>query len=352
MKKHLIYPIVILMAAGLFLTACTGGATASSWPGVAANADLAYLADGQFVYAVRLSDGQQAWKYPEKAEARRTFYATPILTTDGQLLVSSFDKSLFSLNPQGGQANWSFLTGDRLIASPLVDGDTIYLPSADYHLYALDMKGNLKWKFKTGNALWAQPATSADHVYFTSMDHSLYALDKSSGNKVWSTELGAASVGTPVLGENGRLYIGTLNKEMLAIDAATGRILWRTPTEGAVWSGPAMKSDAIYFGDLTGKFYALNPENGAILWTAQPDGPIVGTPVITETALVFGTESGSLVALDFSGSQVWKREIGGKLYTTPLQAGSRYLAAVTQGDKLLAFLDENGNQVWGFVPPK
>jgi outer membrane protein assembly factor BamB len=351
MKKHPFIPILILTAA-LFLSACTGGVTASSWPGLNAGTDLAYLADGQFVYAVRLSDGQQAWRYPEKAEARRTFYASPILTEDGQLLVSSFDKSLFSLNPQSGAVNWSFLTGDRLIGSPLVDGDTIYLPSADYTMYALDLRGNLKWKFKTGNALWAMPSADADHIYFTSMDHSLYAVNKNNGSKLWSVELGAASVGTPSLSEDGKVYLGTLEKEMLAVDAASGRILWRTPTDSAIWSGPAVNADGVYFGDLSGKFYALNPETGAILWSAQPDGAIVGTPVITETGLVFGTESGSLVNLDFSGSQVWKREIGGKLYTTPLLSGNRYLAAVTQGDKLLAFVDENGNQVWGFVPPK
>lgn len=352
MKNKIPLLTLLLVAAGLILSGCTGGVAATSWPGVSANADMAFLADGQFVYGVRLSDGSQAWRYPEKAEARRTFYATPILTPDGQLLVSGFDNNLVSLNPQGGQTNWSYTTGNRLIGNPLVDGDLVYVPSADSTLYALDLRGNLKWKFKTGNSLWAQPSADAENLYFTSMDHSMYAVNKATGAKVWSTDLGAASVSTPALSDSGLLFVGTVAKEMLAVDASSGRIAWRTATDGAVWSGPALNSDALFFGDLSGKFYALNQQSGAILWSVQPDAAIVGTPLISGENLVFGTESGSMVAVDFNGNQVWKREIGGKLYTTPLLAGDRYLAAITQGESLLAYVDGNGNQVWGFVPPK
>lgn len=351
MKKHLVTPAILIIALGLLLSACTGALPASGWPGLSATTDMAYVADGQFIYAVRLSDGSQAWRYPEKVNARQTFYAEPVLTSDGQLLVPSFDKSLYSFNPTSGQVNWSYATNDRLIASPLVEGDRIYQPSVDSTLYALDTKGNLQWKFKAGNSLWSRPAADENNLYFTSMDHSLYGVSKANGRKVWSVELGAASVGTPAVSAKGVIYIGTLDKEMIALDTANGNVLWRTATDDGVWSGPALTADGLYFGDMSGKFYALNPESGTITWTFQPGGAIIGTPAITANSLVFGTEAGSLVAVDFKGAQVWKREIGGKLYTTPVYTGTRYLAAVTQGDKILSVIDENGNLVWNFVPP-
>jgi len=39
---------------------------------------------------------------------RQPFYATPVLTPDGQLIVGGFDKKLYSINPVTGQSTWQF----------------------------------------------------------------------------------------------------------------------------------------------------------------------------------------------------------------------------------------------------
>ena len=345
--------LFVVLSLGLLLSACSGAGVASSWPGVSADQSMAYIANGTEVYAIRVGDGSQVWQYPEKPDARKPIYTPPVLTADGQLLVGDFDHTLYSLNPQNGQVNWSFANAKgRWIASPLVVDQTIYAPCADDSLYALDLKGNLLWTFTAGHALWAQPATDGKNLYVSSMDHSLYAVSMKTGQKVWSDDLGGAILGTPALSSDGILYVGTLGNEMVAVDSASGKVIWRTTVNGGVWGGPIIKDGNLYFGDLGGSFYAVDSVKGSIAWQIKPDGPITASPLVVNDNLIFPTESGSLVAVDTKGAIVWNQQIKGNLYSTPVLSGDRVLVGITKGDNTVVALDAKGSQLWAFVPAK
>ena len=101
MRKKLLLITMVLLGTVL-LSACAGGAIrGSSWPGLSAEANAAYLADGSLVYAVNLKDGKELWSYPGKRDSKLTFYSTPVITPDGLVIVGSAgsDHSLIALNP-------------------------------------------------------------------------------------------------------------------------------------------------------------------------------------------------------------------------------------------------------------
>lgn len=367
MKKSRLIFFSLLILAAIFLSSCAGGTgVASSWPGMAVDTghQTVYLAYGQAVYAINLENGLERWRFPDKADAKITFYAPPVLTQDGQLLVGSYDHLLYSLNPDNGQQNttgWPFQGAtNRYIAEPLVADGKVFAPNADQHLYALDLSGKELWKFKTGQSLWAMPAINGQTLYLPSMDHHLYALDAGGGNQIWRSEdLIGAMVGTPAVGPDGTLYLGTFAHEMLALNPNNGQVVWKTATDGWVWSGPALDDGSLYFGDLKGNFYALNAADGSVRWkiTAQPGSvyAIAGQPLVTQDSVYFTTENGFLYAADKSnGNLRWNpKEIGGKLYTGPLAAGDKILIAAIEKDVLLVAVDKDGNQVWQpFTPAK
>ena len=180
------------------------------------------------VYAVDLDSGEEAWRYPEEASAKITFFADPVLTPDGQLLAPSYDHKLYSLDPANGSENWIFSgSTDRLIASPLVTEQGIFQVSADGNLYALDFDGNLKWTFETGGPVWARPAVNEDCtcLFVASMDHHVYAVDAITGDLLWkSDDLGGAIVGTPAFDHGDTVIVGTFGSEVIALDAETGQV--------------------------------------------------------------------------------------------------------------------------------
>ncbi|MBN1535310.1 MAG: PQQ-like beta-propeller repeat protein [Anaerolineales bacterium] len=348
--------LFLIMSTGI-LSGCTGSTTvASSWPGLFVDQDTAYVAYNTQVYAVNTMNGNEIWRFPEEANAKTTFYAPPVLTSDNQLIAGSYNFELYSLNPSNGTEKWSFTNPkNRFIGSPLLTEAGIFASNSDNTLYALDLQGNLLWSYEVGGEIWAQPVMDPDgtKLYLSSLDHYLYAVS-SDGQLIWKTKqsLGGAIVGSPAIGSNNTLYVGSFGSKMFAINADNGEILWSFPTEAWVWSGPVCKDNVLYFGDLNNAFYALDAENGKSLWQYPTDGPVVGTPLVTEDTIYFGTEIGTLYSLDFQGNLNWKKTIDAKIYQSPVRSGDLLLLAPVAKENILIAFDLNGNQKWVFTPAK
>jgi outer membrane protein assembly factor BamB len=354
MYKNRFITVTLSVIISMILIACSG-VSAGSWPGLSISKDMAFVSNGSFVYAIHSNDGTLIWKYPTTAVNGQSFYATPEETPDGsQLIVGNFNSTLFSLDPATGTEKWSF-TGakGRWIGPALITADTIYAPSSDNNLYALDYQGKLKWTFNAKGANWAQPVTDGQVLFLPSMDHNLYSIQPSDGKQIWVANLGNAIISSPLLDSSGILYMGTLGNEVLAVQAATGKILWRTSISGSVWSSPVMQNNVLYINDLTGQVYALSTANGNILWQHKVNGRIVGSPVLTSNGLVVGDDTGNLTALDLKGTLLWSKAFNGKLYSNLVYQPGMILVTITgSSDYLVVGIDDNGTQKWTFVPPK
>jgi polyvinyl alcohol dehydrogenase (cytochrome) len=138
------------------------------------------------------------------------------------------------------------------------------------------------------------------------------------------------SFGTPTV-VGGRLYIGSADGTVYALDASTGCIFWTFKAEGGVRTGPIVSpsGDIAFIGDLHAWMHAVNAHTGARLWTTHvddhPGASIVGTPKLVGDRVYVPVSGGgeelaaanpnyvcckfrgSLVALDAkTGKQIWK----------------------------------------------
>ncbi|HNT23248.1 MAG TPA: PQQ-binding-like beta-propeller repeat protein [Anaerolineales bacterium] len=357
LKFFTLLPIVLLAA--VLLSACGNSRyyTPTNWPGVTADENTAYVAYNTFVYAVDLNTGAEKWRFPEKADAKMTFFSDPVLTPDGQLLAASYNHFLYSIDPVTAAQNWVFEgSKNRLVASPLVTENGIFLTSTDGFVYALDFNGRSVWSFETGNAIWSQPATDgAERLFVSSLDHHVYALDLKTGQQIWQSEdLNGALVGAPAYSEsNDMLYIGTFNNELLALDASNGQVQWRFATQAWVWSAPAVSDGVLYFGDQQGNFYAVDVSTHAALWRIQPqpDTPIVTTPLVVEDKIHFSAAT-NIYTVNDQGGITLTQPISGLMYASPVLAGNLILAAPLDNDALLIALQQSGAQAWNFIPEK
>lgn len=359
MKRSTLIPLVLLAA--VLLSACSTGTNATTWPGLAADANTAYLADGSYVYAVRLSDGSKAWQFPDKS-GTQLFYANPVLTTGGQLLVGSAgrDYEMDSLNSATGVRNWAtpFVATDRWVASPLVVGDTVYAANNDGTLYVLKLAtGEKMWSLHISKDLWGAPVTDGKLIFVTSLDHFLYAIDPQAQQIAWKIDLGGSAPGSPTLSSDGKtIYVGSFAKKIFAVDIASGAVRWTADTKDWVWSAPTLADDSVFAADISGNIYSLGVPNGKNAWPdLKPDGPITGSPlVLTDGSIVVATESGSLYAYDTTGTKKWELAVApnGKIYTSVVAAGdpahSLIMVAPMNTDFLLAAISD-GKLVWKFT---
>jgi len=131
----------------------------------------------------------------------------------------------------------------------------------------------------------------------------------------------------------GRIFVGSQDGSVYALDSATGCVHWTTMVQSQVRSGIATGEIAgnptIFFGDSAGFVYALDGATGKQLWRMRPDehpaSTMTATPVLYQGRLYVGAASreealsvsssyacctfrGSESALDAAtGKTIWKR---------------------------------------------
>jgi PQQ-dependent dehydrogenase (methanol/ethanol family) len=165
---------------------------------------------------------------------------------------------------------WTFSTGLKHghEAAPLVVKDTLYLVTPWPNLlYALDLKqdGALKWVYKPEPARAAQGVACCDvvnrgaayadgRIFYNTLDNHTVAVDAATGREVWKTKLGEITQGETItmapLVVNGKVLVGNSGGEMgvrgwlSALDARSGKIAWRAYSTGPdqdVLIGPDFK---------------------------------------------------------------------------------------------------------------
>jgi outer membrane protein assembly factor BamB len=355
MKTKYLVLIGLLLSLTVVLGGCATGLTASSWPGITADANNAYIAGGPYVYAVNLQTGVEVWRFPAKAATATPFYATPMLTPDGQLIVGSFDRKLYSLNPLSGSENWRFEQAkDRWIAGVLIANETIYATNADYNLYALSFTGTQKWvaPFKADQAIWGTPVSDGTNVYFGTLGRHVYAVNAQTGKQTWVQTVDGAILGSPVLGLNNTIYVGTYGGVLVAMKTGNGAIIQQQTASSWIWAGPTQDGTNVYVGDANGMFYAFPMTDTGQSWTQQLNGAIIASPLVSGNTIIVGTESGNVYFMDNTGQNLRPVTVSGSIEATPLLASSLILVAPTGGDSTLVAFDSKGSIKWKFTPAK
>jgi len=139
----------------------------------------------------------------------------------------------------------------------------------------------------------------------------------------------AATFGQPTV-YAGRLFVGSEDGTVQALDSATGCIWWTFKASETVKTAISMgaKGNTAFFGDTNGYVYALKVTDGSVIWKVHPDSHpaarITGSPLLVGERLYVPISSGeegaaadarypcctfrgSVVALDtVSGKQIWK----------------------------------------------
>jgi outer membrane protein assembly factor BamB len=93
-----------------------------------------------------------------------------------------------------------------------------------------------------------------------------------------------------------------------------GGLAWRTGTEGTVRSSPAVTRDRVFVGSSDGHLYALDRATGAVRWKYAAGGSVLSSPAVANGLVLFTRRDGTLVALDAErGSVRWQVRTGAEL---------------------------------------
>lgn len=239
---------------------------------------------------------------------------------------------VYAVNGTTGQRAWAVDTHESSGGGVAADDAKVYVGTSGA-VYAIKSDtGAIVWETAVNGTRRSTPAVSGDVVYVGSID-GVYALGTDGGKVLWRSEIPGGGVldSSPCLANN-TLFVQSNSGRAIAIDAATGRVVWSRQ----VWTGqvsPASQDGVVYVAgaDPQGKhpaLYALNGSTGEVRWMAGASSRIADSVLAGPDGIYFGEENGVFHKLDFSGHEVWN-------YSGP--ASGPFAPAISGMDVYLAY---------------
>lgn len=199
---------------------------------------------------------------------------------------------------------------------------------------------------------------------FVGTRNGLFALDAESGRQVWRNPTVRTLLSTPAV-YDGKLIVGGTDGRLHAVDVARGDLLWSIVLEtGALSTGiassPAIHEGRAYVGIFNedpggmGAVVAVNLNNWSIAWRYETASVHMSQPAIADGFLyvgLMGVYNGGigylpphgLLALHLNGTLGWFRSTDGEVASSPVVAGGRVFVTSKDGN-LYAF--DAGGEVW------
>lgn len=309
-----------------------------------------------------------AWKTAIPGEGS----SSPIVSGDAIFVTSATESGgrriLHCLDRGTGEPRWrreiddpnpertSALTG-HAAATPAADGKRVVAAFGNAGVVCADFSGNVLWRVRLGEfdselGLASSPILHEGLVLLV-CDHDgssfLAALDAATGRSVWKTERPGLerSWSTPIV-VSGQLIVSAQD-DVRSYDPKTGKPKWSvSATSGWVAPSP-VSGDGLIFAvsGKDGPVVAIHPE-GRVVWKDGRGGPYVGSPVYYGGLLYYVDDSSRLVCREATGPVLYRERLAGKFTSSPVAGdGKIYLTneegttTVVKAGRRFAALAEN-----------
>lgn len=272
----------------------------------------------------------------------------------------------------GSQRLWSAPIGQgdsrrhRITADPVVAGGRVFTLDSRAQVVATALNGGRAWATDITPPLESPDSASGGglaaeggRVFATTGFGELVALDAASGRVLWRQRVNAAIGGGPAV-QDGVVYVAARNSVGWAVRASDGRVLWQTSGTGS-GSGvmgvsvPAVQGDTVVFPFSSGQLLAVDRQSGLTNWTAQIAGTrpgraiavirdVTGDPVIAGGRVHAGTSSGRIDAVDLAtGLRDWSAREGAN---SPVVVAGGSVFAVNDEAQLVRLDGATGGVIW------
>jgi outer membrane protein assembly factor BamB len=238
-------------------------------------------------------------------------------------------------------------------------------------------KLGLAWIRRTpGTILTGSPVVARGVAYVGTRDENgledsaVHAVDLKTGRRLWQYHTDSSVQGTPAVAD-GVVYAPSLRGTLYALDARSGRLLWKREAEypdppvrrrAYSYYSPAVADGKVFWAYQTrdgkasqGLLVALDPKTGAAAWEAPMTGATMsdGTPAVADGIVYVGNQTADrIVAYDAStGARLWvsTARLGGWQDAAPTAVGGRVF--IGSGNGVIARDAKTGADLWTYRSP-
>ena len=211
----------------------------------------------------------------------------------------------------------------------------------------------LTWSFKTQGPVKSSAAIVENRVYIGSDDGNVYALDLNTGAKIWAYKTQSGVESSPLVLDE-RVFVGSTDATFYALEKATGKLLWKYATGDKIVGAPnwvkSPKGDAtwILVGSYDFKLHCVDAITGKSNWVYESSNYINGSPAVSKGQTIFGGCDEMLHVISLAdGQQIKEVPAGAPIAASAALDGNRAYFGHYENAFLCVDIDK-GTNLWTF----
>ena len=240
--------------------------------------DLVYSIDtGGSIVCVDVANGSFLWRFDTGLNA-----ITGIGGNQEMLVVTSRDGDIaaYSNSYPKPELLWQIRVDSEIRATPIVDGEQLFLRSVDGKLRSLSAAdGSQQWMVSrrvpalslTGNS---EPLVDGQLVFAGFDDGKLVAFNRADGEVRWESTVSAPGGRTEVerlvdldgrfVLRDGIIYVSSFQGRLAAVQSVSGDLLWSR--EFSSYQSIAVGEDAVFLSADNSDLWSIDRRTGAAFW--------------------------------------------------------------------------------------
>tara|TARA_Y100001936_G_scaffold77284_1_gene75747 strand:+ start:717 stop:2048 length:1332 start_codon:yes stop_codon:yes gene_type:complete len=254
-----------------------------------------------------------------------------------------------------------------LLSSPIIVDGKIYSLGSDSRINSYDLK--------TKRRLWQKNMTVKKEqkkegfgggisyengiIFVTNGFGNVLALDANSGKQIWKVNIRIPIRSAPISFDN-KVYVISHDNQVFALNSLNGEVLWSH--RGILESASVLSSNSVSVdGGLvfvpysSGEIYAIRSLNGSVVWTDSLSrtgsstslseiNSITARPVTDNGRMISISHAGRMISVDISsGERLWTLDISGT--ETPWVSGD-WVFALSTNSELVGVSRNAGKIKW------
>lgn len=257
------------------------------------------------IYGLDVETGHPLWTVEAGAPVLGA-----VTIADGTAYIGASDHTLRAIDLHSGEVRWAYGEVKGYIETkPLVTVDKVIFGAWDNTLYALNRAdGSLLWKWENGlpgmhyspAAVW--PVAAHGKVFISDPKRALTAIDLATGNTVWRTFRSQVRETMGLSADSSRIYSKTMNDSIVAYatEGNEPRQVWASNVGFGYEHAPSMQAerDGVMYGSTKGGLiFALEARTGRVLWKHKVGNSLISTVVPLSGGRVLFTATGGEVGM-------------------------------------------------------
>jgi outer membrane protein assembly factor BamB len=277
---------------------------------------------------VPLLPAEQAWNVslpsPPSAQGALDEARAYIPLQSGQIV---------ALNRETGASDWSITFASSW--APIVSDGVVYVAGADAIHALRASSGSLVWRTALTAELMTAPAFEDGVIFLLAKPDQLQALRASDGSEVWRRSIDIPS-GAPAMVANATGVFLSSGSRLRRYAESDGGLEWERELSG-VLSRPASVGDRVFVGSTDNNLYALDASTGRLAYRSRSGGDVVGAAADDQFVYVASLDNLLRALRRGSGNQIWKRNLSTRTLAPPSTFGG--IVLVTGNEPTLTTFD-------------